>query len=86
MLIVGTESSLSESSNALRVLQCAMISVPSEFLLMVFRRDLALCFFRECLGTYDPNATYYTDTSVGHTWRSWFWIVYVNSGFHTLIT
>ncbi|KXN92345.1 Putative serine protease K12H4.7 [Leucoagaricus sp. SymC.cos] len=29
----------------------------------------------ECLGTYDPNQAYYTDTSVDNNNRSWFWIV-----------
>ncbi|KAF9267547.1 peptidase S28 [Marasmius fiardii PR-910] len=29
----------------------------------------------DCLGSYDPNATYYTDTSIDNAGRSWFWIV-----------
>lgn len=28
-----------------------------------------------CLGTYDENSTFYTDTSVDNSWRSWNWIV-----------
>ncbi|KAK1225127.1 hypothetical protein PQX77_011942 [Marasmius sp. AFHP31] len=29
----------------------------------------------ECLGTYNPNATYYTDTSVTYNQRSWVWML-----------
>ncbi|KAK7470336.1 hypothetical protein VKT23_001765 [Stygiomarasmius scandens] len=29
----------------------------------------------DCLGTYDPNADFYTDTSLDNAGRSWFWIV-----------
>ncbi|KAG6910123.1 hypothetical protein DXG01_012882 [Tephrocybe rancida] len=28
-----------------------------------------------CLGTYDPTQSYWTDTSIDNSWRSWFWIV-----------
>jgi hypothetical protein len=31
---------------------------------------------RDCLGTYDPTQSVWTDTSVDNAWRSWFWIVY----------
>ncbi|KAG7096411.1 hypothetical protein E1B28_003851 [Marasmius oreades] len=29
----------------------------------------------DCLGTYDANSTFYTDTSIDNAGRSWFWIV-----------
>ncbi|KAL0066152.1 hypothetical protein AAF712_006776 [Marasmius tenuissimus] len=29
----------------------------------------------DCLGSYDPNATFYTDTSLDNTGRSWTWFV-----------
>ncbi|KAI0029922.1 serine carboxypeptidase S28-domain-containing protein [Vararia minispora EC-137] len=29
----------------------------------------------DCLGTYDRNATYYTDTTIDNSGRSWTWIV-----------
>ncbi|KAH7916581.1 peptidase S28 [Hygrophoropsis aurantiaca] len=34
-----------------------------------------------CLGTYDPNSSFYTDVSINNTWRSWFWIVCNQLGF-----
>ncbi|CCM01542.1 uncharacterized protein FIBRA_03598 [Fibroporia radiculosa] len=35
----------------------------------------------ECLGSYDANATYYTDISVNNADRSWMWIVCNYMGF-----
>jgi hypothetical protein len=29
----------------------------------------------DCLGTYDPNSTFFTNTTVDNSWRSWNWIV-----------
>ncbi|KAG6832185.1 hypothetical protein H0H92_004917 [Tricholoma furcatifolium] len=34
-----------------------------------------------CLGTYDSTATYYTNTSIDNSNRSWFWIVCNEVGF-----
>ncbi|QRV75298.1 Serine carboxypeptidase S28 [Ceratobasidium sp. AG-Ba] len=35
----------------------------------------------ECLGSYNPNSTFYTDTSVDNSWRSWNWLFACIIGF-----
>ncbi|KAG8750277.1 hypothetical protein FRC12_012959 [Ceratobasidium sp. 428] len=35
----------------------------------------------ECLGSYNPNTTFYTDTSVDNSWRSWNWLLCNEFGF-----
>ncbi|KIP11822.1 hypothetical protein PHLGIDRAFT_10371 [Phlebiopsis gigantea 11061_1 CR5-6] len=35
----------------------------------------------DCLGTYDPTQTYYTNTTIGNDGRSWEWIVCNQVGF-----
>ncbi|KAL0576862.1 hypothetical protein V5O48_005127 [Marasmius crinis-equi] len=35
----------------------------------------------DCLGTYDPNTDYYTDTSIDNAGRSWFWTVCTEVGY-----
>ncbi|KAH8830287.1 serine carboxypeptidase S28-domain-containing protein [Flagelloscypha sp. PMI_526] len=38
----------------------------------------ALCGDRtteDCLGTWDPNSSFYTNTEIDNVWRSWNWIV-----------
>lgn len=35
--------------------------------------------FRDCLGSYDPHADFYTSTEIDNAGRSWTWIVYVES-------
>ncbi|KAF9031816.1 peptidase S28 [Hymenopellis radicata] len=36
----------------------------------------------DCLGTYDPNSEFYTNTEVDNASRSWFWIVCNEVGFY----
>ncbi|KAG9096169.1 hypothetical protein FRC07_010976 [Ceratobasidium sp. 392] len=35
----------------------------------------------ECLGSYNPNTTFYTDTSIDNSWRSWNWLLCNEFGF-----
>ncbi|QRW04214.1 Serine carboxypeptidase S28 [Ceratobasidium sp. AG-Ba] len=35
----------------------------------------------ECLGSYNANMTFYTDTSVDNSWRSWNWLLCNEFGF-----
>ncbi|QRV89989.1 Serine carboxypeptidase S28 [Ceratobasidium sp. AG-Ba] len=35
----------------------------------------------ECLGSYNANMTFYTDTSVDNSWRSWNWLLLLVVGF-----
>ncbi|KAG8737421.1 hypothetical protein FRC10_008200 [Ceratobasidium sp. 414] len=35
----------------------------------------------ECLGSYSSNSTFYTDTSVDNSWRSWNWLLCNEFGF-----
>ncbi|CAE6424059.1 unnamed protein product [Rhizoctonia solani] len=35
----------------------------------------------DCLGTYNPNSTFYTDTSIDNSWRSWNWLLCNEFGF-----
>ncbi|CAE6447253.1 unnamed protein product [Rhizoctonia solani] len=35
----------------------------------------------DCLGSYNPNSTYYTDTSIDNSWRSWNWLLCNEFGF-----
>lgn len=32
-------------------------------------------FTSDCLGSYDPNADYYTNTTIDNSGRSWYWMV-----------
>ncbi|KAH7925534.1 peptidase S28 [Leucogyrophana mollusca] len=36
----------------------------------------------DCIGSYDPNSSFYTDVSVGNVWRSWFWMMCNQVGFY----